>query len=55
MGEESGFSAFLVGVTEPFVFPFRVLFDRMGWFQDIPLDVPFFASCLFVSITASVL
>ena len=50
MGEENRFSAFLFGVTEPFVLPFRVLFERLGWFQNIPLDVPFLVSSMIITI-----
>lgn len=53
--EENRFSMFLVAATEPFIIPFRILFDRFGWFQNIPLDIPFFAASLVVSILASIL
>lgn len=55
MEEESRFSMFLIAATEPFIIPFRILFDRYGWFQDVPLDVPFFAASIVISITASIL
>lgn len=43
MGDGQGpLGNFVYVVTEPFVLPLRALFRRMGWFQDGPLDMPFF-------------
>ena len=28
-------------VTEPFIYPFRALFHKLGWFQNIPIDISF--------------
>ena len=38
--------SFVYMVTEPIALPFRRLFDRMGWFRNLPLDMPFLAACL---------
>ena len=37
-------------VTEPVVYPFRWLFERLNWFQNFPLDMSFMAAYLTVSI-----
>ena len=37
-------------VTEPFIYPFRWLFERMNWFQGFPLDMSFMAAYLSISI-----
>lgn len=42
MGEENKLSLFLFSITEPFIYPFRALFARLGWFQGMPLDPAFF-------------
>ena len=56
MGEEDNtFMAFLYAVTEPIILPFRLLFDRLGWFQNSPLDVSFFAAAITLSISSSLL
>ena len=35
-------------MTEIFIVPYRVLFDKKGWFQGTILDVPFFAGYISV-------
>lgn len=44
--EDHPLLSFLSMVTEPIILPFRRLFDRMGWFRNLPIDVSFFAACL---------
>ncbi len=44
--EPNGFTDFLYGITEPFIYPFRALFNRLNWFQNIPIDVSFTAAYL---------
>ena len=46
---------FVTMVTEPIIHPFRVLFDRMGWFRNSPLDIPFFCGVLVLSLLGSLL
>lgn len=53
--EDNAFLGFVTMMTEPIVAPFRALFDRFGWFQDSPLDVPFFAGFLALQLVGSVL
>lgn len=43
-------SDFLYTVTEPVVVPFRLLFEKLGLFDDSPFDVPFFFTGLVVMI-----
>ena len=38
---EGKFINFLYALTEPVVFPVRVLFDKMGWGSELPIDIPF--------------
>ncbi len=45
----------LFTVTEPVIFPFRRLFDRMGWFRNLPLDMPFLFACLVLAALGSLL
>ncbi len=42
VNEDSALVRFLVGTTEIFITPVRVLFDKFGWFEGFPLDMPFF-------------
>ena len=39
-------------VTEPFILPFRALFERLGWFRNSPIDLSFFFGFILVSILA---
>ena len=39
--DSNRFTDFLYGITEPFIFPIRKLFERMNWFQNIPIDMSF--------------
>lgn len=56
MDEEGGpFVTFLYAITEPIILPIRLLFDRMGWFRDSPLDIPFFIAMIGLSIASSLL
>ena len=48
--EPNKFTNLLYAITEPFIYPIRYLFHRMNWFQDSPLDVPFFVTFLLISV-----
>lgn len=50
---ENKFSAFLYAVTEPVIMPIRILCDRKGWFQDLPLDVPFFITYILLAMISA--
>lgn len=39
---------FLIGTTEIFITPFRVIFDKFGWFEGFPLDMPFFFTFMII-------
>lgn len=44
------FTDLLYTITEPIIYPIRVLFQKMNWFQGSPLDVPFFVTFLLLSV-----
>ena len=46
---EGKFSSFLYALTEPVIFPVRVLFDKLGIGTSLPLDIPFFVTFLLLS------
>ena len=50
LSEDNPFLVITAMVTEPIILPFRTLFDRFGWFQNSPLDIPFFVAFLFVQM-----
>ena len=41
---------FLDVITEPVVYPIRKLFEKLNWFQGIPLDMSFMAAFMLISI-----
>ena len=53
--ESNRFENFLYAITEPLIFPVRKLFERMNWFQGLPIDVSFFVTYLLLSILLVVL
>ena len=38
--EDNPIETFLIGITEPLIYPLRVLFDRLNWFVGMPIDMP---------------
>ena len=48
--DTNGFVNFIHAVTEPFIIPFRLLFEKLNWFQNMPIDMAFLAT--YLSITA---
>lgn len=49
MGEQTRIGTFLYVVTEPIILPIRALCARFGWFQGLPLDMPFFITMVILS------
>lgn len=49
MGEQTRIGTFLYVVTEPVILPIRALCARFGWFQGLPLDMPFFITMVILS------
>ena len=47
---DNRFVDFVYSVTEPFVYPIRRLFEKMGWFQGLPVDVSFMVSYLLITV-----
>ena len=48
--EPNKLTHFLDVVTEPVVYPVRKLFEKMNWFQNIPIDMSFMATFMLISI-----
>ena len=53
--EPNKFINFIYAITEPFVAPVRALFDKMGWFSGLPIDMSFMASFLLISLLLLIL
>ena len=52
INEENRFAGWLYFITEPIIAPVRALFDKMGWFSDLPLDMPFLFTYLLLSLAS---
>ena len=48
--EPNKFITFLNVITEPVVYPIRKFFEKMNWFQNIPLDMSFMTAFIIISI-----
>lgn len=46
MGEDTKLGRFLFVLTEPMIYPIRILCDRIGLFRGSPMDMPFFITSL---------
>ena len=53
--DPNAFTELVYNITEPIIYPFRALFHRFNWFQNSPLDVPFFVTSLCLVILGSVI
>ena len=53
--EDNPILAFVAMVTEPIIAPVRALFDRMGWFRNLPIDISFFVSYLLLMLVQALL
>ena len=47
---DNKFVDFLHAITEPFIYPIRMLFEKMNWFVGLPIDVSFFVTYLLISV-----
>jgi YggT family protein len=55
MGEQTKIGAFLYVVTEPVILPIRNLCARFGWFQGLPMDMPFLISMVLMTLISTVI
>ena len=47
--DSNKFVDFLYVITEPFIVPIRLLFEKLGWFQNLPIDMSLMVSYLLLS------
>ena len=52
--EDNPILVFVSMVTEPIIRPIRMLFERFGWFQNMPIDISFFVAYLLLTIVGTV-
>lgn len=49
------FTDFLFAITEPFIYPVRMLFDKLNWFTGLPIDISFLVTYIIISILLMIL
>ena len=49
------FTDFIYAVTEPIIYPVRVLFHKLNWFQSMPIDMSFFVTFLLLNFLVMIL
>ena len=47
--------SFLYVLTEPLILPVRSLFDLFGWFEGLPIDIPFLVTTVILMLLKTVL
>lgn len=52
---EGKFSGFLYALTEPVIYPVRLVFDKLGIGTSLPIDIPFFVTFLLLSFISMLL
>ena len=50
VNEDSVFLRFVYMVTEPVILPVRILLDKFGWFEGMPIDMAFLITFLLLSM-----
>ena len=55
ISEENPILLFVTMVTEPIVAPVRALIDRMGWFQNLPIDLSFIIAYFLLMVVEMIL
>ena len=55
MNEDSQVMNFLYRVTEPLILPARVLLGKIDGMNEIPIDIPFFATVILLSVVQMLL
>ncbi|MBO5898090.1 MAG: YggT family protein [Clostridia bacterium] len=54
LSDDNPLAMLAYSITEPFIMPIRALFDKLGWFEGVPIDMPFLITCMII-MTASML
>ena len=54
-GEPTRIGRFFYVITEPVILPIRALCRRFGWFQSLPMDMPFFLTSVLMMLLSMTL
>ena len=53
--EENRLVSLLYCITEPLILPVRALLEKLGWFQNFPMDMSFFFTYILLSLVSMLL
>lgn len=53
--EDNPILLFVTMVTEPVIAPIRALFERFGWFRNIPIDMSFIVAYILLAMISTVI
>ena len=54
LDEDNPIEDFLYNVTEPVIMPVRAICDHFGWFEGLPLDIPFLITAFLIMIIGAI-
>lgn len=54
LDEDNPIENLLYNVTEPVIMPVRAICDHFGWFDGLPLDIPFLITALLIMIIGAI-
>ena len=55
LGEESLIESFLFSVTEPLIYPVRILFEKFNIAQNFPMDIPYFVTYMIIFVFSMII
>lgn len=55
LSDDNKIEAFVYGITEPIIYPVRVILERFDGLANFPLDIPFFLTFIILSLLSSIL
>ncbi len=50
LDDGNGFARVIYAITDTLTLPVRTLFDRFGWFEGSPVDVPFIVTVVILAL-----
>jgi uncharacterized protein YggT (Ycf19 family) len=55
LSDDNPLSMLVFGITEPFIMPIRALFDKLGWFEGVPIDMAFLITYMIIMMASMLL
>ena len=55
LDDDNKIEAFVYGITEPIIYPIRLLLERFDSLRTVPIDIPFFITYILLILLSSAL